>query len=40
MQVELDRQNAKLQNTNVAVSNAIQHTQSMNQRLDRQNEKY
>lgn len=40
MQAEIDRQNRVLVDTNANVNNAIQHTQSMNQRLDRQNEKY
>lgn len=40
MQYELDRQNKVIQNTNTNLNNAIAHTQGMNQRLDRQNEKY
>lgn len=40
MQYELDRQNKSIQNTNTNLNNAIAHTQGMNQRLDRQNEKY
>jgi hypothetical protein len=40
MQTELQRQNNKLVDLNAQAASQVQHTQNMNSRLDRQNQKY